>query len=84
MAKALRPKPVVTLKASTMEATLFGLPLTYPEAHAFSDVSAGHGTPEQKVLLMSWVVKMSLLHGLWVTDAVMPMIEAHVPDLTCP
>jgi hypothetical protein len=33
---------------------------------------------------MAWVVKMSIVHGSWIVDATRGMIEAHVPDLTCP
>jgi hypothetical protein len=65
-------------------AYLFDLPLTFAEAHAFAAIEGGYGTPDQKVLFMAWVVKMSIVHGSWIVDATRGMIEAHVPDLTCP
>ena len=53
------PKPI---------AFLFGLPMTYAEAHAFSAYEAGVDTREQREVLVAWMVKMTLVHGTWVGD----------------
>jgi hypothetical protein len=49
-------------------AFLFDLPMDHAEAHAFSAFEAGVDTPEQRRLLLAWVVKMTMIHGTWVAD----------------
>jgi hypothetical protein len=83
MAKA-RVGVVLTTDIGKMEATLFGLPLTYEEAHAYSDLNAGFATARQREVFTAWLVRMTLSEGFWVSEALAGLIKAHVPDLTCP
>ena len=54
----------------TMVSTLFGLPMTLAEALSYSDLQAGCATERQRSLLKAWLVKMTLLHGTWVSDLI--------------
>jgi len=56
--------------AADMTATLFGLPLTHSEALSYSALQAGCATDHQRDLLKAWLVKMTLLHGTWVSDLI--------------
>ena len=50
-------------------AYLFGLPLMAREAHAFSNIEAGHPSEDDREVMRAWKVKMVLTHGSWVTDS---------------
>jgi hypothetical protein len=49
-------------------AFLWGLPMNYAEACAFSAYEGGVWTANDHEILMAWVVKMTLVHGTWVGE----------------
>jgi hypothetical protein len=61
-----------------MAGSIYGLPLTHAEAAAVSSWMADVITDHQREILNTWLVKMTLTHGLWVEET-LPMfkLETH-------
>jgi hypothetical protein len=53
---------------------IYGLPLTHAEAGAVSSWMANVLTPREHQTLNAWLVKMTLIHGLWVEE-MLPMFK---------